>query len=323
MARRGKKREQRKREHTRPRSGSPYRLIGSSGELVACYINKHWEESGQAAIYVLRRVPGGGHALASFLVDLWCVGLKDAWGRLDMSYQEFNEFIQGPQPFDHELIKVDLETVARVVRGGIRFAEQNGFRLPPRCDRWVALLGESEPEAEVDLSDFGVDGHLRYMGTYEDLKQRLIGCRPEEFLARKDVEYVLGDGDFTPLDDAEEVVEEVTERLRERGLGAVRQWCFANGIAPHPRLSEAWDVMIEAMMQVEVSPEEDEFSDATVTPEAVQENMAALISLGPAEIEDELLDALDQIQSFMEQFESADEMWASLGLDEEFLDEEE
>src|SRR5687767_4262155 len=71
---------QKKRDALRRAKGvSPYKRIASAGELVACYMNDDWRERGQAVAFVLRRGPGGVLAMASFMIDLWCAGLKDAW----------------------------------------------------------------------------------------------------------------------------------------------------------------------------------------------------------------------------------------------------
>lgn len=320
MARRGHKREQRKRQEARRQLGSPYRLIGSSGDLVACKINRDWQEAGSASIFVLRRVPGrGGHALAAFLIDLWCIGLKDAWGRLDITYDEFRERLDRA-PAEVEYVPVDIATVRRLVAGSIRFTEQNGFRLPPRYERWTALLGDIGSPATAELSDFGVDGKLRFIGTEEDLRRRLIGCSPEAFLARKDVEFVLGEEAVAP-DEDDGVVEQAVDVLRERGLSAIRQWCFANGLAPHPRLPEAWDTIAEAMMQTEELPDPGEELDDE-TADEIHSKMTSLLSFAPADAEAETLQALEQIRLFMQQFDSPEALLGAIGLEEELDDED-
>ena len=208
MAKRGRrsakserKREAKKRFELRAHSGSIYKRVGTAGELVACCINAHWREDGLASIHVLRRIPGGGHASASFLVDTSCLGLKDAWGRLDTSYEEFNSGIIEGMSRTLEMGHADLELARRLVAGGIRFAYQNGFRLPPRFDRWTALLGDIGDWRTADLTDFGEGGRLRYVGTKEELKRRLVGCSVEEFLARDDVDFIMGEDDLAYLDD--------------------------------------------------------------------------------------------------------------------------
>ena len=320
MAERAKKKERRRlkrrekrRELHRAESGSPYRRIGTRGEMKACYINRNWRDSGQAVTYCLVAVPGEGHAMAAFLVDLWCMGLKDAWGHLQINPEEFREQMLEPMSREVELVRVDLEVVRRIVAGGIRFAEQNGFRLPRRCDRWTALLGGVGDTAAADLADFGVDGRLRFVGNVEDLRRRLIGCTPEQFRAREDVDFVIGDDDFTLLDDDQLAVDEVTDEIKTKGLAAVRQWCFGNGIAPHPRLPEAWDLLFEALFQTDIETEDgvlsEEEADATI------ENLGRSLALEDPQQALHLQEALGQLHGFMQQFDSSGELFESLGLE--------
>jgi hypothetical protein len=305
MGRHNPKREHKKRERARGQSGSQYRLIGAAGEVVACCVNKGWAEEGKASISLLRRIPGGGHAMGAFLVDLWCMGLKEAWGRLDATYEEFREGVLDRAEPELSFEPIAIETARRLVAGGIRFAEQNGFRLPPRHERWTALLGEIGDPAKADLSDFGVDGKLRYEGSLEDLKRRLIGCR---------VEDVIGDDDFTLLDDATVAVEEIASTLRERVVSGTRQWCFANGQAPHARLEEAWDLMIEAIMLSEELPEEGEPDEAAL--DAVDNRARSLLSLSGPNTGTDLAEAMEQVRAYMGQFQSAEAMMAALQLEE-------
>lgn len=313
MGRRNQKRAQKKREQSRARSGSPYRLIGASGDLMACYINRGWKEDGKASIYVVRRVPGGGYALGAYLVDLWCMGLKEAYGRLDLDYDEFLAQTQGPDA-PLEIERIDLDTVRRLVAGGIRFAGQNGFRLPPRLERWTALLGGVGDPATADLSGFGLEGKLHYEGSLEDLRKRLIGSKPEEFLARPDVEFVLDDTDFTLVDDDELVLNETIDDAQAKLLASVRQWCFANKLLPHPRLADAIDLTMESAWQLQVGWGDDE--DAEVEPEAIDASrqLNDLLAIESETDRAQLIAALDQLQKFAAQYETPQAMFAACGL---------
>jgi hypothetical protein len=287
--------------------------------------------------------------MGAYLVDLWCAGLKDAWGWRDASMEEFRERVLKGHPSPSALVRGDLDLIARLVAGGIRFARQNGFRLPPKYERWTALLGEIGPTAEADLRDFGVDGKLRWVGPVSDLKARLIGCPLEEFLSRQDVEFILGDedGDFVdedgwlseaePLDeeglldeeeevlDEEEVIEEeemleaASDLLVESWLNALRRWCFANGVAPHPRLVDALGLLTDSLCELgaDVLPDDAEDLEEEIVAAAdwatggFRDRLAEFDPVRRAEFQG----AFDQIDGFMSQFKNADELSAALGLD--------
>ena len=253
------KRKQKQRElHRAHRADNPY-ARGASGELVGCWINHDWRERGQATAWVLRRGVGGGLAMAAFLVDAWCAGLKDAWGLLDVRREDFDRARQQmSDEMNGTIAPCPLAVVRHVVAGGIRFAMQNGFRLAHRYDRWTAFLGSPPLDLRnADLDGFGLeDGRLRWVAPLEDLRTRYIGGRLEDFLAREDVEFVF-DGQGTSFDESEddavddEHLEESMEAfkdLSERAAAAARNWCAANGLTPEPRLVDAMAFSFAALL---------------------------------------------------------------------------
>lgn len=333
-----RKREARRRELVRARNASPYRTAGRIGEAVACYINADWQEQGIAAMYVLKRVPGGGMIMAAFFVDLWCAGLKDAWGWLNASREEFEEqVLHGGMTDQVELVRTDLDLVKQIVAGGLRFAEQNGFRLPPRYERWVAVLGDIGDWRSADLGEFGVEGGLRWVGPMSDLKKRLIGCSIDEFLARKDVEFITDvggddesfeDAEFDGVDEDEdageidEEIEEFVDDLHNRWTNAVRQWCFANGQVPHPRMGEAVGVLLESLMQIPADSEGEGEDSAEEHAAVVFENLNRLIGITQGPDAEGLRAAMAQVDAFVQSFPKPEAMAAAIGLDPSSMEED-
>jgi hypothetical protein len=308
------KRQQKKRRIHRVQGVSTYRRASTEGEIKACYINSNWRENGQASIFCVRSLADGSCAVACFLVDIWCMGLKDAYGRLDMSTREIKEDFLPRISRDFALIRVEPEVVRSIVAGGIRFARDNGFRLPKRYQRWAAFLGEVGDTDSADISEFGVGGKLRYFGTMDDLRKRLIGCTVDQFLERKDVEFYIGYDDFSLLDDEELEFEERYDEIKHNGLDAACRWCFANGIQPHPKLPDAWDVLIEAMLQTD-SVEMDRLMSNEEYDLGV-DNLERLIDLNGPRGSVELREALAQLAGFVQQFESPQAFNEALGIKE-------
>ena len=191
---------------------SPYKRV-AEGKVVTCLVNEGWKEKGMANVHVLRAGVGGPTGAAVFLVDCWCAGLKDIWGVVGVSPSEYLRKTHAMADEDGmEFVEVPLEEAARIVAGGVRFAVQNGFRLPPHSDRWLPFVGPVDWQT-ADLSDFGREnGELLWMGDMDFLRRRLIGCTAEEFLKRPNVKYIMeigsrgtfvNAGESDDLDDAE------------------------------------------------------------------------------------------------------------------------
>ncbi len=337
-SRQGQKRKRKQQGALRRQNISPYRqVIRAPGEFL-CYCTQDWEEEGIASILVLKTVPGGGHVMGAYLVDFWCCGLKDAWGRLEMTEAEFDEALADAGAHA-PMGRVHLDLVQKMVAGGIRFARQNGFRLPHRYDRWVGLIGVAPDSSDADLDLFGVkdsDRPLRYVGTLEDLEQRLIGSSLEEFLSSPDVHYLLSDDmasamefedieDSEQLAEAQEEMEQLRDDLHERLLQGVRQWCFANQQVPHEALPVAVDAMLESLLQnplaAEAEPEDVESDE--VLEKSLELHERAVEVYGQQN-QDDVWAATEQLRQWMQTFESSAAMIESLGLpteDEEDLEE--
>ena len=198
---------------------------------------------------------------------------------------------------------------------------RTGFGCPPTTSGGVSLIGGAGDWKNEDLSEFGVEGgKLRWVAPLEDLRRRLIGSTVEEFLARKDVEFVLGIEDMGGVDEDVEVAEKAMQRVRQEAVEKVRQWCAAHGEAPHPRLPEAMDTVLEALQQMSSIPEETD-ADAPQLQEGA-DNIRRLLSMDRPEVAKDLADALDQIGRFAGEFKSGQE-FADVVFGEQADDEEE
>lgn len=294
------------------------RLAGSGSAPIACYINADWRDDRMAAIYAFCSVPGGGCVMVSFLLDLDCIGLKDAFGQLNVDRDEMLDEIRS---HGQRVVPIDLDQTRSLVAGAIRFSQQNHFRLPPNYTRWMAVLGGIEDVSQADISDFAPDGVFRYVGLKRDLQERLSDCSLDEFLDRPDVEYQFMDGfDADNADDLidTEVAAKIADRVTSATVTKVKQWCFANGEAPHPALEEAIGVVLESIMQTEGLDEV-----ATPSSRAVQQgrqNLADLIAARDKQHAAGLEAAINQFTRFLGTFGNVADFLNATGLLEQDKD---
>lgn len=346
------KRKQKQREIRRAAAVTPLQRLAREGGRLECYVHDGWEEGGMATLQVLGHAPGGKLCHAAFLVDTWCVGLKDAFGRREIARLEFDEMLDRMSGM-MDMVPLDPAEAKRLVAGAIRFSRRNGFRLPPHYDRWTAIFGDLGDIDSADLTGFGVEGgRLRYVGDEQFLRRRLIGCTVDEFLDRPDVEWVspegvpldvvrlagqyLGDGDEDDEDTDEagdvglpgvdfadvpelEQLTEILSSVGDRAEDAVRTWCFRNGQAPQPRLREAINTLLLSatpMMVYEQAAEEDpSVLDEEGPPDPRDMLDSAMVSL-PEPERQSLEAAMAQVAGFMRQFKDPREMIESLALPE-------
>lgn len=83
-------------------------------------------------------------------------------------------------------------------------------------------------------------------------------------------------------------------------------------MAPHPRLADAWDMMVQSTLQDEPADEDEEELDEQL-PDSTPVNIARLVELKDPQGQVGLRQAFEQVRVFMQQFESPEEFAESLG----------
>ncbi|MBI5764649.1 MAG: hypothetical protein HZA51_14130 [Planctomycetes bacterium] len=274
------------------------RLAEVSGEIAACYVNEDWRDNGMAMLYLVRRRSAVEYSAACFLVDTACFGLKDAWGVPRMTLSEFNERFIDRVPDEINLVRCDIDLIRRLVFGGVAFARQQGFRLPHNYEKWLRMIGQAPPIEETDTSDFGRNGKLVYVGSFEELHQRLARGSVEDFLDRPDTDVnftgVLrhpdqADVDFEDDEMSEEEFLETASKLAEM----VRQWCLSNGRTPSPYLDLLAEEVLYVIGGLDLEDEDDEITETQVVQDLV--GLKAFCEAAPPTQRKAMSEALEQI----------------------------
>jgi hypothetical protein len=137
--------------------------------------------AGFAAVMIARQLRFNQLAVSGYLVDYWCLGVKDTLGPKQMNVADFNLlantfFSRFP---DGEVETISLELAQAIVWGGVAYAESLGFQPHRDFAQARELLGQSSTE-QLHLT-FGRNGKPCYFqGPYDDvgkiiktLKQRV------------------------------------------------------------------------------------------------------------------------------------------------------
>ena len=174
-AKRRQKARQRKKKRavSRRQALSPRGLLRASGAwpLYECLLSEEWQEE-EAIIQILlaRRSRSGQIAIGTFLVDLGCLGVKSAFSRLFDSRREYEELRNGMKS-RQDMIKADVNLVAKIVREGITYAHELGFKPDPDYRDAMLVLGDADPDAcDVPIRLGGRDGKPFFIaGPYDNV----------------------------------------------------------------------------------------------------------------------------------------------------------
>lgn len=262
------KREKKRREQAKRQQQQERTLSWATG-AATCYLTEDWIERGIGNLLVLRESSGNRWAFAGFLVDLWCIGLKDAFGHDEYTPADFDEVLQRSREAQ-DFKAIPLDEARQIVAAGVRWARMHDFRLPKGWEKAASIFGALGDVDAADVSKFGAEGGLHYVGRYQDLVSRLTGCSVEEFMKKPGVKVTIMDdlgGDGEEGDDVDEsddrfaeALEGMVDTMAEKIANEVRKWCFRHKQLPAAELEDACSLasvlLLEAVRdgEVEMTP---------------------------------------------------------------------
>jgi len=183
--------------------------------MIRCdaYIEKNWELIGITFVLVCRTRDDGLTDVGAFLVDLYCLGVKDAFFEAEMSKAELDTLLieRLPEEFRE---RIHPACAKKLIEGAIDYAETLGFAPHRDYRKARKVLSSLDAAACPREFTYGCDGRPCYVRGLNDSEERtdrilaILDARlgPDGF----DYEDPEVDDD---LDDAQAVREELIEFL--------------------------------------------------------------------------------------------------------------
>ncbi len=175
---------------------SPQKYIIKKGRelpFYECYVTGGWQDHGLATFWISRKMHGGNYIAAFYLVDVFCLGLKNTNYRFNIDMSEYRFVFQRYKEHNNSPEKCDLSYAHNMIYGAIDFAEEIGFK--PHKDFTVTeyLLDPDLITDGIDEIEFGNDGKPFYISGPNDNVPQIIrtlensvGKGNYEFLARSE-----------------------------------------------------------------------------------------------------------------------------------------
>ena len=140
--------------------------FASGGRVVHCSVTSSINETGIGNVAICREAPDGTIALASFLVDIHCLGIKNALGAL-LEPAQARESMQSLR--QKELADIAPGVARGLVEGAVEYGRENGFEPHADYRRVAPIFGDIEAKSIEGLFEFGRDGKPFFMsGPYDD-----------------------------------------------------------------------------------------------------------------------------------------------------------
>ncbi len=165
--------------------------------------------------------------------------------------------------------RVDVDTARHWIAGALRWAFDNGMRLPKEWQRTASFIGGVGDWHSADVSRFAME----FAGHPEDLRQRLISQPFDEYIRRTDIGFNFSSdapymdqktgeySDWPELD--EEEMEEIADQLPAEEMneiaarmvpaatalaGETAGWLAKRNEMPSAELIEAWGSLMTAQL---------------------------------------------------------------------------
>lgn len=123
-----------------------------------CYVNNNWKNEGMAHVVVTRNRPNGNFVVGVYLVDTYCMGVKDAFCHNDFDSDHIEEILGRMDGGGFGMKEIPYIEAHNIIYGGIAFAEDAG--IPPVKDFSLAryVLEEDTDDIPLIEYEYGRDG---------------------------------------------------------------------------------------------------------------------------------------------------------------------
>jgi hypothetical protein len=139
--------------------------------IEGCWVGEGWDEGGIAVIVVARRQPNGNIVFGNYLVDCYCLGLKDTFFNADVPASLFQRDYMAKIFSEMSPVDISPALAHEIVYGSIEYAAQFGFRPHRDFRRSQLVLDLPDLHPRTGTVEFGRDGQPFFIaGPYDNVQ---------------------------------------------------------------------------------------------------------------------------------------------------------
>jgi hypothetical protein len=190
MAKKRKKTKKKQSNSSKSLSMTNYiRQAARKLKVLECLALPGWEESGMTQIVVARQKTNGAMLVGFYVVDIFCLGIKDTMYQLFDDEDDYRDFIDMNLNENGEMIEIEPPLAFNLIYGAREYAEDIGFESHRDFKLTEYILPDMEDVEFMDI-EFGKDGKPFYMsGPFDNVDNILntlsknVGAENFEFVA--------------------------------------------------------------------------------------------------------------------------------------------
>jgi len=157
-----------------------------------CLINPSWKESGLANILLSRQQPDGNIVFGAYLVDLFCLGLKDTFCNANFTLSMYEKELTSRIYQEGAPIDCQISLAHQIIYGAIEYASKLGFKPQKDFEMSKYILEEQNKIEESVSIEFGKDGKPFFIaGPNDDVE--LIIKKLERNAGKGNFSFIIGE----------------------------------------------------------------------------------------------------------------------------------
>ena len=155
-----------------------------------CLVPENLFDLGLGSIIVSRRSPSGEIGTSAFVVDVFCLGVKDALFTI-ADEKKYETVIKPGMGHSQEAVfeNVHPSCVRKLIEGAVEYAQELGFSAYPDYKKYNAIFGDIDKSVCPEKYTFGQDGKPFYINGPNETPQQ-----SERII--KQLQNVCGEGNF-------------------------------------------------------------------------------------------------------------------------------
>lgn len=170
------------------------RKVGRKLPVHECLIDENWKKEGFSPVIISRKRANGNMIACTYLVDLYCLGVKETMFIHDIDPYSYEENIkQMGESMGLSFVKIDPMLAFNIIYGAVEYAEDLGFDPHKDFTKTTEYLLDEVSTIEYMEIEFGKDGKPFFVaGPYDNSEQiyatlkKNVGEGNFEFIAHFD-----------------------------------------------------------------------------------------------------------------------------------------
>lgn len=138
-----------------------------------CLVPSNLFESGLGNIVITRRLSNGSIAVSAFIVDVQCLGVKNALFHV-MTRPEYENKFKGDMIESHQgmIENIHPTCAKKIINGSVLYAKQFGFSPHPDYFKSIGIFGDIDSSGCPEKYEYGREGKPFYVrGPNESMLQ--------------------------------------------------------------------------------------------------------------------------------------------------------